>query len=50
MAREEITKAVRRFGERSHNIRINMRGDVAIVHVNHEYFGIYDLRRHTFVD
>lgn len=50
MAREEITKAVRSFGKRSRNIRINVRGNMAIVHVDHEYFGIYDFNRHTFVD
>jgi hypothetical protein len=50
MAREEITNAIRKFGEMSHNIQINTRGDVAIVYVDHEYFGIWDFGRHTFVD
>ena len=50
MARTEITNAIRKFGEMSHNIQINTRGDVAIVYVDHEYFGIWDFGRHTFVD
>ena len=49
MARQEITNAIRKFGERSHNIQIDNRGSTAIVYVNHEYFGIYDFDRHTFV-
>ena len=50
MARTEITNAIRKLGEMSHNIQINIRGDVAIVYVDHEYFGIWDFGRHTFVD
>lgn len=42
MARTEITNAIRKFGEMSHNIQINTLGDVAIVYADHEYFGIWD--------
>lgn len=50
MKRTEITNAIRSFGETSHNIQIMDRGNVAAVYVDHEYFGIYDFGRHTFVD
>lgn len=50
MKRQEITNALRRFGERSHNIVINDKGSTAIVFVNRKYFGIYDFIRKTFVD
>ena len=50
MKRTEITNAIRKFGEMSHNIQISDRGNVAVVYVNHEYFGIYDFGRKTFVD
>ena len=48
--RNEITNAVRRFGETSHNIVIKASGDVAAVHVDHEHFGIYSFTKKTFVD
>ena len=50
MKRNEIVTALRKFGERSHNVQISDRGNIAIVHVDHEYFGIYDFGRKTFVD
>lgn len=50
MKRQEITNAIRKLGERSHNIQINDRGNIAAVYVDHEYFGIYDFEKKTFVD
>lgn len=50
MERMEITAALRRFGERSRNIQIHTQNGRASVYVNHEYFGIYDFNRHTFID
>lgn len=48
--REIITSAVRKLGETSFNIQIQDGGSVAMVYVNHEYFGIYDFVKKTFVD
>ncbi len=50
MERQEITRALRCFGERSHNVDIRRRGERAIVYVNKEYFGVYDFDKHTFID
>lgn len=50
MARQEITAAIRSLGERSRNVEISYRSERAIVYVNKEYFGVYDLERHTFID
>ena len=46
----EITNAVRKLGERSHNIRVRDGGAVAEVTVNGEYFGIWSFVCKTFVD
>lgn len=46
----EITNAVRKLGETSHNILVKDRGAVAEVIVNGEYFGIWSFVCKTFVD
>lgn len=48
--RTEITNAIRKLGETSHNIQIRDGGSCAEVYVNHEYFGIWSFITHTFVD
>ena len=48
--REEITNALHKLGERSHNVDIKSRGGNAVVYVNKEYYGVYDFTRKTFVD
>lgn len=46
----EITNAIRKQGERSHNILVRDGGSVAEVTVNGEYFGIWSFVSKTFVD
>ena len=48
--RNEITNAIRKLGEMSHNIMIKDGGSTAMVEVDHEYFGIWSFITHTFVD
>jgi len=50
MKRNIITTALRNLGENSQDIQIRISNDLAVVYVNHEYFGIYDFNRETFVD
>jgi hypothetical protein len=46
----EITNAIRKLGETSHNIRVRDCGTVAEVHVNGEYFGVWSFVSKTFID
>lgn len=46
----EITKAIRKLGETSHNVRVRDCGSVAEVTVNGEYFGIWSFVSKTFID
>lgn len=46
----EITKAIRKLGETSHNVRVRDCGTVAEVHVNGEYFGVWSFISKTFID
>lgn len=54
MELEIITSALRRLGERAHkrahNIKIKVNGDVAVVYIHDEYYGIWSFPRNTFVD
>ncbi len=48
--KETITNALRKLGERSRNIIIKRNSDIAVVYVDHEYFGIWSFQKNTFVD
>lgn len=48
--RNEITNAIRKLGEMSHNINIKDGGSTAFVKVDGEYFGIWSFITHAFVD
>lgn len=50
MELEIITSALRKLGERAHNIKIKVNGDIAVVYIHGEYYGIWSFPRNTFVD
>lgn len=50
MELEIITLALRKLGEKTDDVEINVNGDVAIVYIHGEYYGVWSFPRNTFVD